>query len=97
MIRTLIRLTLREIKEIAENSKGSNVSYRPSKISEKIMRENSIKNSMIVRQVVKHVFEELCKYLNCEKRSTSRGVVYEFKREDILNMNIEDLEDKILL
>ncbi len=96
MIRRLIRLILEEIVNQACNSKGMSISYKPHRISEKVSRRLNLKNSMIVREVVKHVFEELCKHLNCEKYSTSKGIVYEFKRERILHLNIREFEDRLL-
>ncbi|GEM_PF-6219259 len=85
-------LTLQKILEETQQSKGKYISFRTGKLVAQIMNDlKSTCSQAIVRYIVRHVLDTLCQALTCTKYDTSRGYVYSFDRENLLNKDINTL------
>ncbi len=83
MIKKLEKLILEELEEQLNRALGNSIFYRIQKISEKIQEKTKEYNITIIREITKHVLEKLCKEAGCVTYDTSRGKIYEFKKDKI--------------
>ncbi|NPA99893.1 MAG: hypothetical protein GXO10_00800 [Crenarchaeota archaeon] len=83
MIRELEKLIIQELEEQLERALGNSVFYKIPKISEKVREKTREYNITIIREVTKHILERLCKEAECITYETSRGKIYEFRKNKI--------------
>jgi len=88
----IITLAVKKVVEEAQQGRGRYVSFRLSKLADEVLRElKQPYSKVLARYLIKHVLDVLCKTLNCEKRDTSRGMVYAFERQALLSFDPDTL------
>ncbi len=93
----IVMITLRKIIEETQHSKGKYISFRTGKLVTEVA--NCLGQSCsqaLIRYIVRHVLDTLCQVLVCTKYDTSRGFVYSFSRETLLNADINKLAELCL-
>ncbi|NPA23738.1 MAG: hypothetical protein GXO23_05555 [Crenarchaeota archaeon] len=83
MIRKLEKLILQELEEQLDKAIGNSIFYKIPKICEKILEKTREYNITIVREIAKHMLDALCREAECTTYDTSRGRIYEFRKERI--------------
>ncbi|NPA69545.1 MAG: hypothetical protein GXO26_01940 [Crenarchaeota archaeon] len=94
MLRELKKLIIQELEEQLEKAIGNSVFYKIHKISEKVREKTREFNITIIREITKHILEKLCKEAECTIYDTSRGRIYEFKKEKIREV-LEKLKENL--